>query len=104
MTGGWIGMETKMNPTPDLIGGIIYLVGAAFFCLNIRRTYLDKEIKGVNPAVVIFFALVNVYYGWFFYINDHPWSLVGSIALGATQLYWWGQMIYYNRRNRKNEK
>ncbi len=91
-----------MNLTPDMFGGIWLITGAIVICLSIRRAHIDREVKGVSPSIAIFFALLNVYYCWFYFYLGQWWSFWGALSLCITQLFWWGQMMHCNWRNRKN--
>lgn len=81
----------------DTIGSLLLICGALFVLLNVRRAYVDKEIKGVSSLAVAFFSSINVYYTVFYFLEGYTWSFVGSALLGGIQFFWFLQIVYYNK-------
>ena len=81
--------------TLDAINGSYELLGAIFQCLNVRKIYKDKMIKGVHWGSVLFFTT----WGWFnmiYYPSLHQvYSTIGAIALTLVNTVWISQIFYY---------
>lgn len=79
----------------DVINGIFEIVGALFILLNIRRIYLDKQLKGVSWLPTVFFSSWG-FWNLFYYPSLNQWySFAGGILMVATNSFWLGQILYY---------
>lgn len=81
-----------VNGTFELGGGIVILV------LNIRGTYRDKQVRGVNPWATLFFTSWG-FWNLIFYPAVGAWaSFAGGAFLASMNLIWFGQLYYYSRK------
>ncbi|MEN6550066.1 MAG: hypothetical protein ABFE07_28825 [Armatimonadia bacterium] len=82
---------------PDLINGLFELFGGVLLCLNIRRLYRDKTLKGVSWIPVAFFAawgFWNLYFYpavgcWLSFAGGTVVVTANSIWLAMVWWYWW---------------
>jgi len=79
----------------DRLGGILLLIGAVFYCLNIIDTYNAQGTVGVSLLWAAFFVMINLVYTYIFYKSKLMRSFVGSGVLFITEGTWLGMMIYY---------
>lgn len=80
----------------DVINGIFEIVGALFILLNIRRIYLDKQLKGVSWLPTVFFSSWG-FWNLFYYPSLNQWySFAGGILMVATNNFWLEQILYYS--------
>ncbi len=79
----------------DRLGGILLLIGALFYCLNIVDTYNAGGTEGVSLLWAGFFVTINIVYTHIFYKSKLMWSFVGSGVLVLVESMWLIQMIYY---------
>ncbi len=79
----------------DRLGGILLLIGAMFYCLNIVDTYQAGGTVGVNVAWAGFFVVINLVYTYIFYHSKLMWSFWGSAVLALVESVWLGQIVYY---------
>ena len=79
----------------DKLGGILLVIGALFYCLNIYDTFLASGTVGVSVAWASFFVVINIVYTYIFYKQKLVWSMWGSLTLALTEASWLGQIIYY---------
>lgn len=86
-------MKSKLSA--DCIGGLAFLVGAGFYCLNILNAYLAGDIVGVSLAWALFFVFLNGIYTYIFYQQKLPWSMWGSGALTLVEGIYAAQVFYY---------
>ena len=85
----------KKHLKQDAIGGMLLVVGALFYCLNVYETFIAHGTEGVNVLWATFFVVINFYYIRIFYIKKLWYSAVGSSILALTESVWLGQIIYY---------
>ena len=66
-----------------------FQVGAIIFlCFNIRRLYIDGELKGVSIWMISFFTLWG-YWGIHMYTELHQfWSMVTNIGIALAYTAW----------------
>lgn len=83
-----------INGAYELSGGLVILA------LNIRCTYRDKAVRGVNPWATGFFASWGYWNLAFYSAVEQPLSLIGAAFLAAMNTIWFGQLLYYSRKER----
>jgi len=80
---------------PDIINGSFELCAGLFLCLNIRRLFKDKQVRGVHWVSVGFFALWG-YWNLYYYPFLGQWiSFLGGIMVVTANTAWLIQIIYY---------
>lgn len=91
-----------LNHLPDLINGTFEAGGAIVNLANIRALRRDKEVKGVDWRVYVWFAswgIFNLYY----YPHLGQWlSFAGGAAIVSVNVTWVALALYYMRQH--NEK
>ena len=88
---------------PDTINGSYEILGGLALAWNCVRTYLDKEIKGISLASMLFFTSWG-YWNLYYYPHLNQWvSTVGAAVMVLFNTIWMGQAIYYTRNNKKKQ-
>jgi hypothetical protein len=87
--------------SPDTFNAL-YEIGGGFviLLLNIRCTYRDKAVRGVNPWATGFFASWGYWNCWFYPAMDAWMSFAGAAFLAAMNTIWFAQLLYYSRKDR----
>ena len=74
-------------------------VGSVMTWLNVRRLRRDKEVKGIDWRVMIFWTMWGLY-NLFYYPHLNQWlSFVGGISIVTANAVWVLMVIYYRRLN-----
>ena len=81
--------------SPDTVNGMFELLGAVFLVANCVRLYRDKQIKGVSPLPIVFFAVWGLWNLYFYPSVGAMWSFWGGIAVVTVNAFWLGQLAYY---------
>lgn len=85
----------------DLVNGLYeFCGGLVILLLNIRCTYRDKMVRGVNPWAVSFFASWGWWNCWFYPAIDQWFSFAGAVFLATMNAIWFAQLLYYTRKER----
>lgn len=88
---------------PDAVNGTFELGGAAVNLLNIKAIVRDREVKGINSWVYVWFStwgLYNLYY----YPHLNQWmSFAGGAAIVTVNCSWLALAAYYWNK-KKNVK
>ena len=74
--------------SPDLINGLFEFAGSMAILVDIRKLYIDKEVKGVYWPLRSFFLVWGVWNLYFYGYYDHAWSFWGGIMMTACNLTW----------------
>ncbi len=83
--------------SPDLFNGLFEAAGGlVILLLNIRGTYRDKMVRGVNPWAVSFFTSWGIWNCWYYPAIDQWWSFAGAVFLASMNTIWFGQLLYYS--------
>jgi len=83
-----------INGAYECGGGFVILI------LNIRCTYRDKAVRGVNPWATGFFTSWG-FWNLIFYPAVGQWlSFLGGAVLVTMNAIWFGQLLYYSRKER----
>ena len=70
-------------------------IGSVMTWLNVRRVYIDKEVKGVQWQVTLFWTAWGVY-NLFLYPHLDLWlSFYGGISIVLANAVWVGMVIRY---------
>lgn len=82
----------------DFVNGLFELFAGILSWANIKALYRDKEVKGVNLYVSLFF-LAWSYWNCFYYPSLGQWlSFVGGLAILVANTIWFVLAMYYQRR------
>jgi hypothetical protein len=88
---------------PDLVNGLFELLGGVVLIFNCLRMHKDKQLKGVNIWVTVFFnawGFWNIYY----YPHLNQWlSFFGGLSITTANTIWVLMAIYYTRIYKKVE-
>lgn len=88
--------------TADMINGVFELVGGLFLVLNVRRLYIDKQMKGVSLTPVVFFTAWG-FWNLFFYPAVGAWySFYGGMLIAVVNTAWIVLAVRYTIRPRLN--
>jgi hypothetical protein len=83
---------------PDLVNGLFELLGGFALWQNVKRIRADRQIRGVNWQVTLFFTSWGYwncfYYPWLY----QPLSFFGGLNIVAANSWW----LYYAIKYRKN--
>lgn len=79
----------------DLVNGLFEFAGGLMLVWNIRRLYLDKEVKGASMLPLAFFTSWGLWNCWFYPTNGLWYSFLGGVFLAVVNAIWLGQMFYY---------
>lgn len=74
--------------TPDLINGLIQLIGAGFTWRNFLQLHRDRVLAGVYWPTTAFFSAWGFWNLYYFPALDQWFSLAGGILLVAGNLAW----------------
>ena len=93
-----------MIAVPDLINGSYEALGGFMIAFSIVRLHRDKIVRGVSWVPVAFYASWG-YWNLFYYPHLGQWvSFFGGVGVVAVNTVWLTQMIYYIRREAKQQK
>jgi hypothetical protein len=82
---------------PDIINGSFEALGGFFILLSVLKLHRAKCVSGVSYVHVAFFSAWG-YWNLYFYPHLDQWlSFWGGLFLVATNTWWLGQIVYYNR-------
>lgn len=84
--------------TPDSINGLFEFRGSILLWWNVRRLYLDKEIRGVSKLPTAFFAAWGLWNLFYYPSLGQIMSFFGGCSLVIANAVWFAQMAYYSRR------
>jgi hypothetical protein len=85
----------------DFINGCFEFGAGIMVLLNIRRTYLDKQVKGFSVWPLVFFTSWGYYNLIFYPAHGLWWSFLGGISITLVNSTWIAQIIYYTRPKAK---
>jgi hypothetical protein len=89
--------------TPDQINSIFPFVGCFVILLNIRKLYLDKEVKGIHWFPPLFFYCGQAWGVYFLYTLDQWYSLIAGFIFLMFSLLWYSMMIYFKINSTNGE-
>lgn len=82
---------------PDLINGAFELLGGVALWQNVRRIRKDKQCRGVNWQVTLFFTSWG-FWNLFYYPSLNQWaSFTGGLNIVAANFVWLWYAIKYRR-------
>jgi hypothetical protein len=83
---------------PDLINGLFEAFGGLLLWQNVRRIRRDKQVRGTDWRVTIFFTSWG-YWNMFYYpFLSQRVSFVGGLIIAFANSFW----IFYAFKYRKN--
>jgi hypothetical protein len=83
---------------PDLINGLFELIGGLLIWLNVFKLYIDKQIRGVHYAPMVFFMLWG-YWNLYYYAHLDQWiSWAAGINIVTANTVWVCQLVYFWRK------
>lgn len=88
--------------SPDLGNGLFEAGGAICIWMNVRRLWIDRQVKGIASATVWFFwswGLWNLFY----YPSLDQWlSFWAGAVLQSGNFAWLVMLLWIKRQERKN--
>lgn len=72
----------------DLLNGCFELIGACALGVNVRRLWIDRELKGVHWSPVVFYTVWGLFNLAFYPYNGLIWSFYGGIAVVIVNSVW----------------
>ncbi len=85
----------------DMINGAFEFMGALLVWLNVRRIYIDRELKGISWGVQGFFASWGAWNLLYYPALGQYCSFVAGIGLFAGSLVWLIVAAYYTFKEPK---
>lgn len=82
----------------DLVNGIFEMLGAVAIWGNVRRIVRDKQVKGVDWRVTLFFSSWGVWNLFYYPALDQWFSFTGGLALVVGNTLWVALAIKYRDR------
>lgn len=79
----------------DLVNGLFELVGGVFLTFNLRRLWLDKEVKGVSIPVTVFFLTWGAWNLFYYPYLDQWLSFFGGLLLELANVAWVCLAVYF---------
>ncbi|MGD9728446.1 MAG: hypothetical protein AB7L09_02635 [Nitrospira sp.] len=81
--------------TPDLVNGLLELLGAIMLMGNVVAIRESKCIKGVRWYPVAFFSVWG-FWNLYFYPHLDQWlSFIGGLCMVVANMLWLGHVGYY---------
>lgn len=81
--------------SPDIINGAFELISGMAMWADVRRLYLDRQIRGVYWPLRVFFAAWGLW-NLFYYPHLDQWaSFVGGLFLVIANIAWVGMALRY---------
>lgn len=87
----------------DKINSLFLLSGATLGLINVRRVYLDKQVKGVSVWPTVVFTLWGVWDLYYFPTLGQWVSMGGSVCAVLVNSTWLGMVYYYKNYGGPNE-
>lgn len=82
---------------PDIVNGLFEGLGALVLYQNVRAIRRDKEVKGIDWRVTLFFTAWG-YWNLYYYPSLGQWfSFAGGLAICSMNCYWLSLAIKYRR-------
>jgi hypothetical protein len=82
--------------TPDMINGSFEFLAGIMNLINVRRLYIDKEIKGYSPWVFGFFTAWGVWNLYYYPFLEQWVSFFGGVVIMISNTAWLSLAIYYH--------
>lgn len=91
---------TTMTPEYWDYGNAFFeIVGSVLIWLNVRRLYIDKEVKGYDWRVTMFWTAWGVF-NMFFYPAMGLWvSFAGGVSIVIANAVWVTMVLHYRKAN-----
>lgn len=85
----------------DLIHGLFGIVAAVFTLLNVLKLYRDKKVRGISIIFMFYLCSFNVWNIFYLFSLQQTLGAVSGLFVLAANIIWFGQMIYYLRKECK---
>lgn len=86
-----------MTSLPDAVNGLFEVLGAVTIWGNVRRILRDKQVRGIDWRVTLFFSAWG-YWNLYYYPSLEQWlSFAGGLALVAGNTLWVALAWRYRR-------
>lgn len=87
---------------PDIVNGLYECLGGLFIGMSVIKLHREKLVRGISWPHAAFFATWG-YWNLYFYPHLDQWlSFAGGVVVVAANTYWLGQIVYYNRRQKRD--
>lgn len=83
-----------MNRTIDLINGGFELFGAVAIWGNVRRLWLDREVKGIDWKNIVFFWTWGLWNCFYYPALGQYLSFYAGAILALGNTIWVGMYVY----------
>ena len=84
-----------MSHWPDLVNGLFELLGGFALWDNVKRIRKDKQVRGVNWRVTLFFTSWG-FWNLFYYPSLDQWlSFAGGLNIVAANFVWLFYAVRY---------
>ncbi len=89
---------------PDLINGTLEALASLFIVVSCIKLHADKLVRGISWSTMAFFTAWG-YWNLFYYPHLDQWiSFWGGVSLVVANTVWFGQVLYYLRRERNEQR
>lgn len=79
----------------DVLNGSLEFMGGLFIILSIRRTLLDRKVRGVSWLATGFF-MVWGYWNLYYYPHlDQWWSFAGGVLIVVMNTVWTSLLVWF---------
>ena len=85
----------NISPYADKINAALELCGAFVIFLNIRKTYHDKSIRGIDWRYLAFYIGWGVWNMFYYPSLGQWWSFYAGLMIIWLDCVWLAQMWYY---------
>lgn len=82
---------------PDFLNGLFEAIGGVLVWLNVRRIWIDREVKGTEWKVMFFFTAWGVWNLWYYPHLDQWVSFVGGLVMVVANIVWVTLVIRFRK-------
>ena len=88
---------------PDIINGLFECLSGMAILLHCVQMYKDKKIRGVSMVACCFFAAWGLWNLYYYPHLGQMMSFLGGLFMTMAHTTWIGMMIYYKKKERRQQ-
>jgi hypothetical protein len=85
---------------PDHINGTFEFLGGIAVWSNVHRIWKDRELKGINWIVTLFFLVWTLWNLYYYPALGQWWSFWGGLSIASGNLAWLLSLLYIMTRKK----